>query len=124
MNYWEEIEGVDEELATAPKGTSVVVQEQFPSSRVVKSLNHLGYSKFEQGRRPRGAPDRLAMAAAGNDPTAVTAVMRLVDRLRFHAVDARALESGAALHPNGPGFGQAHRTDELADPLRPQRSGT
>src|SRR5258708_32916384 len=117
MNYWEEIEGVDEELATAPKGTSVVVQEQFPSSRVVKSRNHLGYFKFEQGRRPRGAPDRLAMAAAGNDPTAVTAVMRLVDRLGFDAVDAGSLESGAALQPNGPVFGKAHRADELSDLL-------
>ena len=54
MNYWEEIDGVDEELATAPMGTSVVVQQQFPSARVVKSLNHLGYFKFEQGRRPPG----------------------------------------------------------------------
>jgi 8-hydroxy-5-deazaflavin:NADPH oxidoreductase len=42
MNYWEEIDGVDEELATAPAGTSVVVQERFASARVVKSLNHLG----------------------------------------------------------------------------------
>ena len=89
MNYWEEIDGVDDELATAPKGTSVVVQEHFPSFVVVKSLNHLGYFKFEQGRRPRGAPDRLAMAAAGNDPAAVAAVMELIDRLGFDAVDAR-----------------------------------
>ena len=37
MNYWEEIDGVDEELAKAPWGTSVVVQEDFPSARVVKS---------------------------------------------------------------------------------------
>ena len=27
MNYWEEIDGLDEELATAPCGTSVVVQD-------------------------------------------------------------------------------------------------
>ncbi len=53
MNYWEEIDGIDEDLATAPMGTSVVVQQHFPSARVVKSLNHLGYFKFDQGRRPR-----------------------------------------------------------------------
>jgi predicted dinucleotide-binding enzyme len=41
MNYWEEIDGVDPELANAPGGTSVVVQERFPSARVVKSLNHI-----------------------------------------------------------------------------------
>src|ERR1700682_2625257 len=88
MNYWEEIDGVDPELATAPMGTSVVVQQRFPSARVVKSLNHLGYFKFEQGRRPRGAPDRLAVAAAGNDPVAVAAVTQLIDRIGFDAVDA------------------------------------
>jgi len=71
MNYWEEIDGIDDDLAKAPMGTSVVVQQHFPLARVVKSLNHLGYFKFDQGRRPRGAPDRLAMAAAGNDPDAV-----------------------------------------------------
>src|SRR5580704_5312690 len=32
MNYWEDIDG-DEELATAPTGTSVVVQEWFGSAR-------------------------------------------------------------------------------------------
>src|SRR3977135_676692 len=29
MNYWEEIDGVDEELGTAPMGTSMVVQQRF-----------------------------------------------------------------------------------------------
>src|ERR1700730_3239016 len=81
MNYWEEIDGIDEDLATAPMGTSVVVQQHFPLARVVKGLNHLGYFKFDQGRRPRGAPDRFAMAAAGNDRDAVAAVMSLIDPL-------------------------------------------
>jgi predicted dinucleotide-binding enzyme len=118
MNYWEEIDGVDEELATAPKGTSVVVQEHFPSSRVVKGLNQLGYFKFDQGRRPPGAPDRLAIAAAGDDPAAVAAVMGLIDRLGFDAVDAGSLDVGVALQPNGPVFGAAHRAHELTDLLR------
>jgi hypothetical protein len=102
MNYWEEIDGIDEHLATAPRGTSVVVQQHFPSARVVKALNHLGYFKFDQGRRPRGAPNRLAMAVAGNDADAVAAVMRLIDRLGFDAVDAGSLDRGVALQPGGP----------------------
>jgi hypothetical protein len=32
MNCWEPIDGVDEELATAPAGTRVVVQDRFPSA--------------------------------------------------------------------------------------------
>src|SRR6266478_9220139 len=73
MNYWEPIDGVDEELATASAGTSVVVQARFPSARVVKSLNQLGYHEFEEGRRSRGVPGRIAIAAAGDDRAAVAA---------------------------------------------------
>ena len=120
MNYWEEIDGIDEDLATAPMGTSVVVQQHFPSARVVKGLNHLGYFKFDQGRRPRGAPDRLAMAAAGNDPDAVAAVMRLIDRLGFDAVDAGSLNAGVALQPGGPVFGIGLSADKLRKLLSPE----
>jgi predicted dinucleotide-binding enzyme len=113
MNYWEEIDGIDEDLTTAPMGTSVVVQQHFPLARVVKSLNHLGYFKFDQGRRPRGAPDRLAMAAAGNDSDAVAAVMRLIDRLGFDAVNAGSLGGGIALQPGGPVFGMGLSAEKL-----------
>src|SRR3989441_5854968 len=80
MNYWEEIDGVDPELATAPAGTSVVVQQRFPSARVVKSLNHITYYKFDEGRRPQGAPGRIAIAAAGDDRAAGSAGMEPLDR--------------------------------------------
>jgi predicted dinucleotide-binding enzyme len=122
MNYWEEIDGIDESLATAPMGTSLVVQQHFPLARVVKSLNHLGYFKFEQGRRPRGAPDRLAMAAAGNDPDAVASVMRLIDRLGFDAVNAGPLNGGVALQPGGPVFGVGLSADKLTKLLSPEAS--
>ena len=118
MNYWDEVDGVDEELATAVNGTSIVVQQRFSSSRVVKSLNHLGYFTFEQGRRPRGAPDRLALAAAGDDPAALADVMQLIDRLGFDAVDAGSLTAGLALQPGGPVFGRAHRQVDLSNLLR------
>ena len=122
MNYWEEIDGVDPELATAPAGTSIVVQDRFPSARVVKSLNHITYYKFDESRRPHGAPGRLAMAAAGDDRAAVTAVMQLIDRLGFDAVDAGPLEAGLALEPNGSVFGVSYSADDLSNLLRPTAS--
>ena len=122
MNYWEEIDGVDPELASAPAGTSVIVQRQFPSARVVKSLNHITYYKFDEGRRPHGAPGRIAMAAAGDDRAAGAAVMQLIDRLGFDAVDAGPLEAGLALEPNGPVFGVSYSADELSALLSPTAS--
>ncbi len=122
MNYWEEIDGIDEDLATAPMGTSVVVQQHFPLARVVKGLNHLGYFKFDQGRRPRGAPDRFAMAAAGNDRDAVAAVMCLIDRLGFDAVNAGPLDAGVALQPGEPLFGIGMSVDQVTRLLSPKVS--
>jgi predicted dinucleotide-binding enzyme len=122
MNYWEEIDGVDQELATAPAGTSVVVQERFASARVVKSLNHITYYKFDESRRPPGAPGRIAMAAAGDDRAAVAVVMQLIDRLGFDPVDAGPLDAGVALEPNGPVFGASYTAGELSNLLWPAAS--
>jgi predicted dinucleotide-binding enzyme len=122
MNYWEEIDGVDQELDTAPAGTSVVAQDWFPSARLVKSLNHITYYTFDAGRRPHGAPGRIAIAAAGDDRAAVAAVMQLIDRLGFDAVDAGPLEAGLALEPDGSVFGASYSADDLTNLLRPAAS--
>jgi predicted dinucleotide-binding enzyme len=117
MNYWPPVDGDDAELASVADGTSVVVQEHFSSARVVKSLNQLGYHELEENRRPKGAPGRVAVGAAGEDRAAVAAVMRLVDRLGFDPVDAGRLERGAALQPDGSPFPVTYTADELRDLL-------
>ena len=114
MNYWEPVDGEDPELATAADGTSVVVQERFPSARVVKSLNQLGYHELDEHNRPKGAPDRIAVGAAGDDRLAVREVMRLVDRLGFDPVDVGPLENGLALEPDGSPFAATYTADELS----------
>jgi len=114
MNYWEPVDGEDPELATAADGTSAIVQERFPSARVVKSLNQLGYHELDEHHRPKGAPDRIAVGAAGDDRLAVREVMRLVDRLGFDPVDVGPLENGLALEPDGSPFAATYTADELS----------
>ena len=97
MNYWPPVDGDDPELAAAPEGTSRIVQQHFPSARVVKSLNQLGYHEVEEG-----ASSRTAIAAAGDDRLAVRKVMQLLDRLGFDPVDAGSLRDGVALEPISP----------------------
>jgi len=118
MNYWQPIDGDDDELSDAPDGSSVVVQRWFPSARVVKSLNQLGYHEFEEYRRPAGAPGRVAVAAASDDRDALQRVLELIDRLGFDPIDAGPLAAGAQLGPDGEGFGVALTADELEDSLR------
>ena len=117
MNYWAEIDGRDEQFERVGAGTSALVQEWFSSARVVKSLNHLGYFKFEKSRLPKGTPGRIAMAAAGDDRAAVAAVLELIDRLGFDAVNAGKLEAGSTLQPGGRVFGTGHGAQELSDLL-------
>jgi len=114
MNYWEPVDGVDPELTAAAGGTSMVVQERFPSARVVKSLNQLGYHELEESRRSKGAPDRVAIGAAGDDRLAVGKVMRLLDRLGFDPVDTGPLRNGLALEPDGSPIAVTYSADELA----------
>jgi 8-hydroxy-5-deazaflavin:NADPH oxidoreductase len=121
MNYWEPVDGVDPEFAAVADGTSMIVQQRFPSARVVKSLNQLGYHELEESPRPRGAPDRIAIAAAGEDRLAVRGVMRLVDRLGFDAVDAGPLESGVLLEPDGSPFAVTYSAGELSSLIAHRR---
>jgi len=114
MNYWEPIDGVNEELATAPRGTSVLVQSWFSSARVVKSFNQLGYHDVDEDRMARGERGRIAMAVAGDDREAVEVVRELVDALGFDALYVGPLEAGVALQPDGLVFGVALTASELA----------
>jgi predicted dinucleotide-binding enzyme len=121
-NYWPPVDGDDPELASAAGGTSVVVQDHFSSTRVVKSLNQLGYHELDETRRPKGAPGRVAVGAAGEDRAAVAAVMRLVDRLGFDPVYAGPLERGVALEPDGSPFAVTYTAAELRDLLARDQS--
>jgi 8-hydroxy-5-deazaflavin:NADPH oxidoreductase len=114
MNYWQPVDGDDPELTTAPGGTSTIVQGRFPSARVVKSLNQLGYHQLEETQRPSGDPDRIAIGAAGDDRLAVRKVMRLLDRLGFDPVDAGPLTNGSALEPDGSPIATTYSADQLS----------
>jgi 8-hydroxy-5-deazaflavin:NADPH oxidoreductase len=114
MNYWQPTDGDDAELTATPDGTSMIVQERFPSARVVKSLNQLGYHQLEENRRSQGAPDRIAIGTAGDDRLAVRKVMRLLDRLGFDPVDAGPLKNGLALEPDGSPIATTYSADQLS----------
>ena len=124
MNYWQPVDGDDPELKDAAHGTSIVVQERFPTARVVKSLNQLGYHQLEEHRRPKGAADRIALGAAGDDRLAVRKVMRLLDRLGFDPVDAGPLKNGSALEPDGSPIAATYSADQLSQVISLRTAGS
>jgi len=106
MNYWPEVNG---RLATFDRrdiSSSEVVARRLPQSRVVKTLNHLGYHQLDEESRPAGDPERKALGVAGDDAAAVQVVATFVEGLGFDVVRMGGLAAGRLLEPDGPVFGR------------------
>lgn len=114
MNYWWEFDGTLPEFEDATTSSSEVVAASLPGSRVVKTFNHASVWELENLAAPVGAPERRALAVAGDDPDDVAAVSSLVDSLGFDPVPAGALREGMRFEPPTEAFG----ADASASALR------
>lgn len=104
-NYWEPVDGPLPEYVDDPRGTSEIVAAKLPGARIVKAFNHVGYHDLDERGRPVGAPDRIALAMAGDDPEAVAAVAALVEDFGFDPLPTGPLTTGAAFQSFTPVFG-------------------
>jgi predicted dinucleotide-binding enzyme len=55
MNYWAPVDGILEDFETRDASSSEIVARHFSRSRVVKTLNHIGYHDFEEHPAPSTA---------------------------------------------------------------------
>jgi predicted dinucleotide-binding enzyme len=72
---------------------------------VVKAFNGIYARHLLERGRPAGAPDRVSLPVAGDEPAAKQVVMALVDELGFDPVDAGGLDESWRQQPGTPVYG-------------------
>ena len=75
--------------------------EQQLGRPVIKAFNNIFAAHLLELGKPAGAPGRIALPVAGDDP-AKTVVLRLVDELGFDGVDAGGLDESWRQQPATP----------------------
>ena len=113
MNYWWEVDGARDDILPDDVSSSEFIQTYLRDARVIKALSHIGYHDLHDYHRPAGAPDRKAIAIAGDDAAGVAVVSKLVDSLGFDPLYIGVLAKGKVLEPGGAGFGVNVGVDEL-----------
>ena len=81
------------------------VEQQLGRS-VVKAFNNIYAQHLMELGRPAGTPGRIALPVAGDNQTAKTVVLRLVDELGFDGVDAGGLDESWKQQPGTPVYGK------------------
>lgn len=71
---------------------------------VVKAFNSIIAPNLLENGKPEGAADRIALAVAGEDPTARKTVMELIGGIGFDTVDAGTIEESWRQQPGSPGY--------------------
>ena len=72
---------------------------------VVKAFNNIYARHLLERGKPKGAPGRIALPIAGDDPRAKEVVSRLLDELGFDAVDGGGLDESWRQQPGTPVYG-------------------
>jgi predicted dinucleotide-binding enzyme len=116
MNYWAPTDGTIEDFEGF-RTSSEVVGLYLPETRLVRSLNHIGYHDLEENALPAGHPDRQALALAGEDADARALVAEFIDRLGYDPVDAGSLKAARAMQIGTPVFGARLTRSELEEAL-------
>lgn len=118
MNYWWEVDGVEEVYSDAEQSSSERVQEYFEKSTVIKAFNHMGYHNLGDDARPNTDEDKKAILIAGDQMDAVNKVETIVDNVGFKPLYIGELRNGVILESGSPLFGASLGLEEAKEKAR------
>jgi len=93
-NYYPERDGRIPELDDESTTTAELLQAHLGTARVVKGFNNIYFKHLASLPRPSGAPDRTALAIAGDDEAAKASVTSFLDAIGYDTVDLGPLAEG------------------------------
>jgi 8-hydroxy-5-deazaflavin:NADPH oxidoreductase len=111
MNYYPSRDGRIPQLDDESTTSSELLQAHLPESRVVKAFNNIFFQHLRTLARPSGAPDRSALAIAGDDVAAKALVTRLLDEIGYDALDLGPLAEGWRIQRDTPAYGTPYAAD-------------
>lgn len=111
MNYYPDRDGQIVELDDESTTTSELLQAHLPGAKVVKAFNNIYFEHLAALARPKGADDRSALAIAGDDADAKTAVMQLLDEIGYDTVDLGPLAEGWRTQRDTAAYGAMYAAD-------------
>lgn len=78
---------------------------------VVKTFNNIYARHLQDLGKPKGAPDRIALPVAGDDPAAKDVVMHLIETIGFDPVDAGTVDESWRQQPGTPVYAKDFDAD-------------
>ncbi|GAA0257329.1 NADPH-dependent F420 reductase [Cryptosporangium japonicum] len=114
-NYYPGRDGEFPALDDGSTTASELLQEHLTGAHVVKVFNNIYWETLRSLARPSGAPDRSALAIAGDDADAKAAATAFLDTIGYDAVDAGPLAEGRRYQPGTPAYGGIYAGDSLQD---------
>ncbi len=111
MNYYPGRDGHVPELDDESTTTSELLQAHLPESSVVKAFNNIFFQHLAVLARPAGAPDRSALAIAGDDAAAKDRVTALLDAIGYDTLDLGPLSEGWRTQRDTAAYGVPYAAD-------------
>jgi predicted dinucleotide-binding enzyme len=112
-NYYPQRDGQIAELDDESTTSAELLQAHLPTSKVVKTFNHIYAGDLTTDGTPPGTPNRRALAIAGDDADAKKKVGEMLDKFGFDAVDAGPLAEGWRYQPDTPAYGARQNAEEM-----------
>jgi len=102
VNYNPERDGRFPEIDDGRATASGLIQAHLRESHIVKAFSNIFFKHLAILGRPAGAPDRCALAIAGNDAAAKRTAVTLIDTLGYDSYDAGTLADSRRFGPGTP----------------------